>query len=47
MAKDEILAYIHANDVKKMEETACKMKEIIKISKEPIKTNKVILGILK
>ena len=47
VAKDEILAYIHANDVKKMEETACKMKEIIKISKEPIKTNKVILGILK
>lgn len=47
VAKDEILAYIHANDVKKMEETACKMKEIIKISKEPIKTNKVILGIIK
>lgn len=47
VAKDEILAYIHANDVKKMEEAACKMKEIIKISKEPIKTNKVILGIIK
>ena len=45
--KEEVLAYIHANDIKKMEEASLKIKEIIKISKEPAKENKVILDVIK
>lgn len=44
--KDEILAYIHANDVNKLEEASRKINEIIKVSKEEIKTKETILGVI-
>lgn len=47
VAKEEILAYIHANDVKKLEEASKKIKDIIKISKETVTEEKVILEIVK
>lgn len=47
VAKEEILAYIHANDVKKLEEASKKIKDIIKISKKTVTEEKVILEIVK
>ena len=46
IAKDEIIAYIHSNDVKKMEQATEKLKEIIKISKEKIKKNIAIIEVI-
>lgn len=46
VVKDEILAYIHSNDVKRTEEVAEKIKNIIKVSDEKIKKEKIILDII-
>ncbi len=46
IAKDEIIAYIHSNDVKKMEQATEKLKEVIKISKEKIKKNIAIIEVI-
>lgn len=44
--KDEVIAYIHSNDVKKMEEAVERVRKTVKISKERVKENKVILEII-
>lgn len=47
VAKEEILAYVHANDVNKLGEASKKLKDIIKLSKEPISREKFILEVIK
>lgn len=47
VAKDEILAYVHANDVNKLEGASRQLKDIIKISKENVNKENVILEIIK
>ena len=44
--KDEVIAYIHSNDVKKMEEAVERVRKTVKISKEIIRENNVILEII-
>ena len=45
--KGEPLAYIHANELAKLEEAKEKLKEIIKISKEKVEQEKTIWEIIK
>lgn len=47
VSKDEILAYVHANDVNKLENVSKRIIEIIKISKENVKPEDTILGVIK
>lgn len=44
--KDEILAYIHANDEEKLQKAKEKLKEIVKISNNEIEQEKVILEVI-
>lgn len=44
---DEVVAYIYANDEKKLQEGKKSLKEIIKISTNPVKKQQVILEIMK
>ena len=46
VSKNEVMADIYANDIKKLEEASIKLKEIIKISKNTVKPNQVILGVI-
>lgn len=45
--KDEVLAYIHANDGKKLEEAKMNLKDIIKISQNIVMKENTVLGIIK
>lgn len=45
--KDEVLAYVHANDEDKLKEAKIKLKEIIKISPNVVEKEKTILEIIK
>lgn len=45
--KDDVLAYLHANDEKKLREAKIKLKEVIKISQDIIEKEKTILEIIK
>lgn len=45
--KEDVLAYVHANDVNKLKEAKAKLKEIIKVSSNRVKQEKTILEILR
>lgn len=45
--KDEVLAYIHANDEEKLKKAKTRLQEIMKISQEVTAKEEIILGIMK
>lgn len=45
--KDEVLAYIHANDEEKLREAKIKLKELMKISQDVVRRENTILGVIK
>lgn len=44
--KDDVIAYIYANDMNKLEQASEKIKEIIKITTDPVRKNKIILDVI-
>lgn len=47
VTKDEVLAYIHANNHEKLEEAKEKLQKAIKIRKEKVKPQKTIIKVMK
>lgn len=44
--KDDVIAYIYANDMNKLELASEKIKDIIKITEDPVRKNKMILDVI-
>ena len=46
MEKDGVIGYIYANDMNKLELASEKIKDIIKITEDPVRKNKMILDVI-